>query len=302
MRKALFLYNPAAGEGVVAERLDEIVAVHLKHNCALLPYRLVFAADQDAQITSLLEGGCDHVLVAGGDGTVNYVANLLKKNGFDLPVAMLPVGTANDFASLFGTPSDPVKACEKILTGAVRTADLGLVNGTYFANVFSCGLFTDVSQRTPTIFKNTFGRLAYYVSGLGEIPKFRRMQLTITSDGGDYTGPALMFFVFNGRTAGKLPLAYLSEVNDGLLDVMIIKGDNPAETIHTVFHYLTRLGGDYPSGVVHIRCSSMQAFTAKPEPSDIDGQAGPAFPVQITCCKNALKVLAPKPKTKKRKE
>ncbi len=303
MQRVWFIYNPASGEGVIPERLDELVELHQKHGCLLLPYRLGFLPDQDAQLLSAIDPKCRHVLVAGGDGTVNYVVNLLKKNGLDVPLAVLPTGTANDFASLFDLPSDPVKACEKLLTGQVRRIDLGLVNGDYFANVFSCGLFSDISQRTPTIFKNTFGRLAYYVSGISDLPKFRLMHLKVSSDGGDYEGPALMFFVFNGRTAGKLPIAYLSQVDDGLLDVLIIKGDNPGENLQGIFHYMTlvRRNKEYPSAMVHIRCTRLLAESSKPEATDMDGQAGPALPVQIACLKGGLQVLAPKPKAKKKK-
>ena len=66
------------------------------------------------------------------------------------------------------------------------------------------------------------------------------MELSITSDGGDFRGNAIIFFVFNGRTAGTLPLAYLSEGDDGLLDILVLKGDTPLDTLHTAIRYLPR--------------------------------------------------------------
>lgn len=303
MKKVAFLYNPRSGEGTLPERLDELIEVHQQAGYALVPYRMVFAPQQAEQILKLVDASFHHVLIAGGDGTVNYVVNLLKKNGLDVPIAALPTGTANDFAALFSLPSDPVKACALLLEGQIERIDLGEVNGEYFVNVFSCGLFSDISQRTPTILKNTFGRLAYYVNGISDLPKFRLMQLDVRSDGGGYIGPALMFFVFNGRTAGKLPIAYLSQVDDGLLDVLIIKGDNPGENLQGIFHYMTlvRRNKEYPSAMVHIRCTRLLAESSKPEATDMDGQAGPALPVQIACLKGGLQVLAPKPKAKKKK-
>ena len=135
------------------------------------------------------------IIAAGGDGTVNYVVNLLQKHELHIPIAVLPAGTANDFASMLGVRgADIVKACAQILDGEFRPIDLGKVNGTYFVNVFSCGLFTDVSQKTPTILKNTFGKLAYYVGGVGELQRFRKMHITIHSDGGDYDGNCIIFY------------------------------------------------------------------------------------------------------------
>ncbi len=296
MRKVKFIYNPSSGETLIAERLDEIVALYQQRGFSLLPYRLTFDGRPEDLLFDL-DDSYHHVLIAGGDGTVNYVVNNLKKEGLDLPVAVLPAGTANDFASMLGVrSSDIVKNCARILDGEIREIDLGRVNGEYFVNVFSCGLFTDVSQKTPTILKNTFGKLAYYVGGVGELQRFRKMHIRIESDGGNFDGNSIIFFVFNGQTAGKLRIAYLSEPDDGLLDVLIVKGDNPLETLQTVFQYVSRMRTSkaYPAGVVHIRCRSLRALCDTLEPTDMDGQAGPDFPLEITCEQSGIRVLCPR--------
>ena len=79
------------------------------------------------------------------------------------------------------------------------------------------------------------------------------MHISIESDGGNYEGPSLIFFVFNGRTAGQMRFAYLSEIDDGLLDVIVIKGDRPIETVRTIFHFIKRNTKDYPAGIVHFK-------------------------------------------------
>ena len=232
-------------------------------------------------------------------GAVIYVVNLLKRRNLDLPVAVLPTGTANDFANTLGVPSDIEKACRRILGGEIRRVDLGRANDEYFVNVFSCGLFTDVSQKTPTILKNTFGKLAYYFGGLGELPNFRKMHISIESDGGNYEGPSLIFFVFNGRTAGQMRFAYLSEIDDGLLDVIVIKGDRPIETVRTIFHFIKRNTKDYPAGIVHFKSRDILLHSYNEETTDIDGQPGPRFPVRIACEPGALRVICPQKKPKK---
>ena len=171
--------------------------------------------------------------------------------------------------------------------------DLGRANDEYFVNVFSCGLFTDVSQKTPTILKNTFGKLAYYFGGLGELPNFRKMHISIESAHGNYEGSSLIFFVFNGRTAGQMRFAYLPEPDDGLLDVIVIKGDSPIETIRTIFHFIKRNNGSYPPGVVYFKSDDVTLYSYSEESTDIDGQPGPRFPVHITCEAGALRVICP---------
>lgn len=296
-KKVKLLYNPSSGENRITDKLDEIINLYQREGYVMSLYRLNFATNQAQQILSDLDSSYHHIIIAGGDGTINYVVNLLKKNNYDLPIAILPTGTANDFASMLGMSSDIIESCKGLLAGRIKEIDLARVNKDYFVNVFSCGLFTEISQKTPTRLKNTFGKLAYYVGGLGELAKIRKMNIRIESDGGNFKGSSYIFFVFNGKTAGNMKIAYLSKVNDGLLDVLIIKGDSPLETLNTIFHYFSLLRHKkYPQGIVHLRCSRLKATSELNESTDIDGQQGPKFPLNIECIKGGLKVLLPKKK------
>lgn len=296
-QKVRFLYNPGSGDRQIVDYLEAIGALYAKHGYAMDQMEVCFEEQAASAMLEGINSDYHHLLLAGGDGTVNYLINLIKKSGLDVPVALLSTGTANDFTTLLGMPHNPMDACRAILEGEIRSVDLGSVNGAYFVNVFSCGLFTDTSQKTPTFFKNNFGKIAYYFSGLSEIPKFRKMNLSIKTDAGDFEGKALIFFVFNGRTAGNLPIAYLSKVDDGLLDVIIITADTPMETAATVVKYLHSMihhSVKYPPEVVHIRCRNLVAHSPRNENTDIDGQAGPSFPIEIECHPGALRIIAPR--------
>lgn len=301
LKKVRFIYNPGSGETKVTDRLDGIIAQYQKRGFLLEPYRLDFSAGPQAMLAGVGRSH-HHLLVAGGDGTVNYVVNAIKSANLDIPLAILPAGTANDFASMLGMRhTNLVKACAAMLDGEISRVDLGVVNEKYFVNVFSCGLFTDISQKTPTKLKNTFGKMAYYLGGISELTHFRRLKIRIDCDGEkSYDGGCTIFFVFNGRTAGKLPIAYLSEIDDGLLDVLIVKGDSHIKNFQTLMHYLSPGGvrkKTYPTGIEHFRCGSLRAECAGNETTDIDGQPGPGFPLDIRCEKGGLRVLRPKAKT-----
>lgn len=296
--KVKFIYNPLAGETRIGERLDDIIALYQSRGYAIMPYRLDFSADTSDMLDGL-DDSFDHILLAGGDGTVNHVVNLLMSRNIAIPLAVIPAGTANDFAMMLGTnQGDVTDTCRAILDGKAERIDIGKVNGNYFVNVFSCGLFTNISQKTPTILKNTFGKLAYYFSGIGELTKgYRTLDVRIETDGGNFDGRCLLFLVFNGKTAGTLRLAYLSEVDDGLLDLLIIKSTGPFATIQTALRYFTQIQSgkatSYPAGIEHIRCRHITAVSQTPKTTDIDGQPGPDFPLEITCETNALRVIIP---------
>ena len=301
MKNVRFIYNATSGETTITAYLDKIIETYQEKGFAIRPHRLTFAGDEQREMLSEVDGSYHHILIAGGDGTINYVVNCMKRRGLDIPVAVLPAGTSNDFAKMLAVPNDIAKACRRILAGEIHEVDLGRANDEYFVNVFSCGLFTDVSQKTPTVLKNNFGKLAYYFGGLGELPNFRKMHISIDTDCGNFDGTSLIFFVFNGRTAGQFRLAYLSEIDDGLLDVLIIKGDNPLETIRTILHFLKRSQKNYPAGIVHFKCRDLMIRSANDEQTDIDGQPGPQFPVHITCEAGALKVIRPRQESKSKK-
>ncbi len=302
MQPVCFFYNPKAGETVITKWLDTIISVYQQRSCVIVPYRLGFHADEPELIADRLRQGCRHVLIAGGDGTVNYLVGIMKSHGIDLPLAVLPTGTANDFASILGMPSDIERACHAILDGEEKYVDLGVAGDKWFVNVFSCGLFTDVSQKTSVTLKNNFGKLAYYFNGLGELSNFRKMHITVRSEEVNYEGTSLILLVFNGRTAGQMNLAYSAEIDDGLLDVIIVKGSGPIKMLRALSYFIQQNVGsrrpnlsDYPESVVHFKSRDFVIDVPKHrnEVTDIDGQPGPHFPVHITCEASALRVIRP---------
>ncbi|MEG2588152.1 MAG: lipid kinase, partial [Cetobacterium sp.] len=83
--------------------------------------------------------------------------------------------------------------------------------------------------------KNTFGKLAYYLNGIKEIPHFKKINIKVETDSIAFSTSALVFFVFNGKSAGSLKIAYKSKADDGMLDVIIFKNDGLAATFSSVF-------------------------------------------------------------------
>ena len=221
MDKVRLIYNPYSGENVILRELDRVVKMHQEKGYEVVPYRI----QRDRSIDEVLDDieGYKYILVAGGDGTVDSVVNAMKRKNVDLPIGILPLGTANDFGKFLGIPNKVEDALERILKFNPKPIELGKVNDKYFVNVASTGLLTDVSQKTDVNLKNTIGKLAYYLKGLEEIPNFRKLKVKITTDEMVYDDTMYLILVFNGQTAGNLRLATKAEVDDGYLDLIIIK-------------------------------------------------------------------------------
>ncbi|KDE74144.1 lipid kinase [Fusobacterium necrophorum BFTR-2] len=292
MKRIKFIYNPISGSGNSAKILDTVIATYQKYNKIVVPFRIGETFPLEIALEDIHDN-YEHLLIAGGDGTINQVLNLYMKKELTLPIAILPTGTANDFAKYLDIPLDIAEACEKILHSKVKRVDLGKVNDHYFINVFSFGLFTDVSQKTPTHLKNTFGKLAYYFNGMKEIPRFGKIDLKVESEDLTIQTKCFLAFVFNGQTAGNINIAYNSKIDDGLLDVILVKGENLLKLGNLAYNFLRgeHLEKAEQENILYFKSKSLSLSSSQEITTDIDGETGPSLPVQITCIPKAIPIL-----------
>lgn len=290
MKKVKFIYNPYSGENLILSNLDKIIKIHQQSGYTIVPYRIEMDFDVIEAFDDFKEINYSYVLIAGGDGTVDNVVNAMAKVGVSVPIGIIPVGTANDFAKFLGMSLNIEKACKQILSSEVTAVDLGSINDKYFVNVASAGLFTDVSQKTDVNLKNTIGKLAYYVKGLEELPNFRKLNINIKSKEMQFDGEMYFMLVFNGQTAGGFKLANQADPADGLLDVIIFKAISIRELIPL---FVKVLRGEHldSDNVIYFKTDNLEIECYEDIVTDIDGEKGPDFPLNIKCIKGALKVL-----------
>ena len=289
MNKVKFIYNPYSGEGAILKEIDKIIDMHQKKGYTIIPYRIERGVDIKEAFKDIDES-YKYILIAGGDGTIDSVVNAMKQEGIELPIGILPVGTANDFARFLGMTNNIDNDIEKILNSGPMKIDIGHVNDKYFVNVLSTGLFTDVSQKTDTNLKNTLGKLAYYIKGIEQLPKFRSLDVKITANGKIYDTPMYLILVFNGQTAGGFKIALDAKVDDGLLDVFILKSCHIAEFIHVFLKFMMGEHMDDPR-VEYVKTKELLIESTEGIVTDIDGEKGPDFPLRVSCIKDGIEVL-----------
>ena len=286
MQKALFLYNPAAGRGRIARNVGGISTIFQAYGYDVTPQRIDFTANPfDGNET------IDLMVVAGGDGTVNYAVNAMKRKGLDIPIGVIPAGTANDFAGAVGMSREPLEAARQIASGAVDRVDVGRVNDLYFVNIFSFGIFTTTSQRTPDERKHKIGKLAYIIEGVKEFRTMHAVPLEIEADGERFDLRSLMVLIFNGETAGGFHLARRSSIKDGLFDCILLEKKNFFRSTLAMCRYLA---GGSPKIVRHLRARRIDIRSSVNEPTDVDGQKGAEFPLHIECLAGGLRVMCAK--------
>ena len=289
MKKVRFIYNPYSGENSIVNELDNVVKLHQEADLTIVPYRIQKGRDL-AEALDIIDETYRYILIAGGDGTVDSLVNAMKQRNVNLPIGILPVGTANDFGKFINMPADIEEACKQILDSKPVAVDVGKINNKYFINVASMGLFTDISQKTDVNLKNTMGKLAYYLKGLEELPNFRKLKVKISSKECNYEGEMYLLLVFNGQTAGNLNLATEAEVTDGKLDVVMFKAIAIIELLPL---FIKLLKGEHLDSdkVVYFKTDDVYIESSEDIVTDIDGERGPDFPLRIQCIKGGIKLL-----------
>lgn len=286
MKQAIFLYNAQSGKGHIECNTEKILAIFREHGYEMRPQPIDFEANPFDGNESI-----DLMVVAGGDGTVNFAVNAMRKRNLDIPLGVIPAGTANDFAHALGLSSNPLEAARQIAAGEEDRVDCGRVNDIYFVNIFSFGIFTTTSQRTSNDRKHRIGKLAYLIEGVKEFRSMHAVPLQVIADGETFDINSLMVLVFNGETAGGFHLARRSSIKDGLFDCLMLEKRNLLHSTLAMGRYL--LGGN-PKIVHHIRARKIDIVSTINEPTDVDGQPGAEFPLSIECLAGALRVICPK--------
>ena len=286
MKQAVFLYNTQSGKGKAARSVEAICTVFRAYGYEIEPRLIDFSANPfDGNET------IDLMVVAGGDGTVNYVVNAMKRKGLDIPLGVIPSGTANDFARALGMSREPLEAARQIASGGVERVDVGCVNGLWFVNIFSFGIFTTTSQRTPDKRKHRIGKLAYIIEGVKEFRSMHAVPLEIEADGERFDLRSLMVLIFNGETAGGFHLARRSSIKDGFFDCILLEKKNFFRSTLAMCRY--RVGGQ-PKIVRHLQARTIDIRSTVNEPTDVDGQKGAEFPLHIECIAGGLRIMCAK--------
>jgi len=189
------------------------------------------AGDAERYVAEAIADGVDTVIAAGGDGTLSEVATTLahrEESAEALPtLGLVPLGTANDFASAAGIDSDPGVALQLIAEHPARPIDLLRIRAHgqthWCANVASGGFGTQVTVETDEGLKNLLGGLAYLVTGLSRLGRIDPLQARLSGPDFEWQGEFIALGVGNGRQAGGgQALCPDALVDDGLLDLTII--------------------------------------------------------------------------------
>lgn len=226
-RWRLILNGKSAGDDPLREAV-----LRMREHGIRIDVRLTWeAGDAERYVAEAIREGVDTVIAAGGDGTLSEVATTLAHRDEDshaLPsLGLVPMGTANDFASAALFPVDAGEALALIAVEPARAVDLLRVQGDdgehWVANLASGGFGTDVTTQTNEGLKSMLGGLAYVVTGLSKLASIEPQRARIRGPGFEWSGDFIALALGNGRQAGGgQALCPRAWIDDGLLDLTIV--------------------------------------------------------------------------------
>jgi lipid kinase YegS len=223
--------------------------------------------------------GIDVVAAGGGDGTVNEVVRGVMEAGegsggaLRSALAVVPLGTANDFAVGCGVPVGDIAAALKIAaTHPATPIDVGRVNDRYFINAASAGFGAEVTANTPKEVKRTLGGAAYTIMGLVTALRMAPYPARITAPGLDLAGEIVFLTVANGpQTGGGFRVAPQAQLDDGRLDLLVVRDFELLRTGELISEIQQLETGDQEYVHYH-QVESLTFEVDRPIPMNLDGE------------------------------
>ena len=273
--------NPESGGGVEAAEVEQ----RLREAGASVER---FAIGDELAAT---ESAPDRVVVAGGDGSIGPVAAAAA--AADLPLAVIPIGTANDFARALGLPVELTEACVLAANGgSTRTLEIARMDGRPFVNVASAGLAVAAAHEAGR-WKKLIGAPAYAVGALRAGLSADALECSVSCDGRTlFEGRAWQVIVSSSGAFGGGSSVEVASSSDGRLDAtVIVAGSRPGLVGHA---YGLRFGRIVRRrGVRHARCSEIEVGVPAATEFNVDGELVRHGSARFTIEPAAVAVVTP---------
>ena len=240
--------------------------------------------------------GCDLVILGGGDGTLSHALDAVLETG--LPLAILPMGNANDLARTLGIPADVQAACRIIVEGRTRQIDVGRIESarampTHFFNVASIGLSVRIARRLTRDRKLRWGVLAYLACAWEAMHEQHSFLARIVCDNQRAEVRSMQIGVGNGRYyGGGMTIVDDAAIDDSRLDLYALPR-LPGWRLAVLLPIL-RWGWHRPiEGILSLHGREIAVDTDPSLSVNVDGEVRARTPVRFRVVPRAIRVFAP---------
>lgn len=307
--KGLFIINPSSGKQIHQSKAIQ-AATELMRDGIIEEATIYYTKAKNDAKNRTIQGskeGYDFVVAAGGDGTVNEVVAGLYISQSKMPMAIMPSGTTNDFATSAGISPTVLSLYEVIKGFNVVATDIGRFNESeYFLNVAAGGILSDVAHNVSIESKTLLGKTAYITSGLMTIAEkgFATTRLLFEIDGVKEELDVYFFILANSKSVGGFSrICADAKINDGYMDLCVIKS---LDILKAVPVFTSILDGTHKNSkhveyrqVKDVKISAIEQDTVFH--LDCDGEYAGELPMHVEVLQGGINLLLPIENSKTKK-
>jgi diacylglycerol kinase (ATP) len=289
-KNIVVIANPIAGKGKGRTNATELAELLRAEGAEVELFFTGARFDAEGRARELSED-IDLVCVCGGDGTVAEVLSGLQR---EVPIAVLPMGTANVLSLDLALPRKPAGLLEIIRGGHTTRMEVASVNGRLSFLVTGVGIDGEVVTEVERRRSGPITKLLYLRCVLAVLWRYRAPRLTVTIDGEQQPGHYALVFVSNIiRYGGFMKLDPQRLLNDGLYEVYLFPEGSRFALVRVV---LRGVLGHLPGGSCRmVRAAAVKIESAEPVHYQVDGDFGGQTPVEIHVTPDQYELLVPKP-------
>ena len=310
MKDTLIIVNPASGAGKTGRGWPE-VAGRLREAGLDFDFAMTSCPGEATDLSRLaVREGRRLIVAAGGDGTINEVANGFFQDGeppaTESRFGILPTGTGGDFRRTLGIPRDPVEAAAILRAGRTRRIDAGRVTCTspdgglvvrHFVNIADAGIGGDVVDRVNNGRRVINGEVTFTLASLFTLLRWRNKPMTVVIDGEQRDLVAQQVVVANCQYfGGGMRVAPRAVPDDGRLDVVIAGDLGMWENLRGLSEIRkgTHLDSGHPK-ISYALASRVEVSSPELVRVDADGEQPGVLPAVFEVVPAALEVVCPSP-------
>ena len=293
MKNIMIIYNPKAGKQKYKIKIEKL------YNKLCDNYHVdTIILEQQDNIEKIAYECCNkdiHLIIGcGGDGTTNRIVNGIMRSDNKVKLAILPIGSANDYSGYLRINKNVNKIVKYINNYNFTKVDVGVANEKYFINVASAGIFSDLGFAVSPILKKVLGKYAYYFSSLKYLKKYLKEENTIDIYmNGEWSTIRTSFFLVmkTSYVGGFKNIIKGVKNNDGLLHLVIVEKINFRNAVEIVTGLMMGKKLKHKK-IKKYELSEIKIKSDKKLKLDLDGEYAGELPMDLSIKPGAIEILS----------
>lgn len=296
MSRCILIVNPTAGKEKAKYYKTDLV-LQLRTMFEVVELReTTKAGDATAWAKEASEKGYDAVFSMGGDGTLNETVNGLARSGQAVNFGFIPLGTVNDLARALHIPLQPEEAIAALKDSKLVKVDIAKVNDRYFVNTIAAGAMPEAVGNVSIEQKTRLGPMAYFLTGIKALQSRETSLFKIESElGVEVRRSPLIVAMLTNSVGSFNNIAPLAKVDDGTIWLAVFKEFNYLDILKIIPEILAGLpiNSEYMT-LQQVKKVRISVVDDEKLTTNMDGDKGPDFPLELTVLPSFLTVYVPR--------